>query len=46
LSTSFDSTLPSPAALTFMEMLREADAEIAAMEQRAIKGPSNKKRRR
>jgi DNA-binding transcriptional LysR family regulator len=37
---------PSPAALTFMEMLRGADAEMAAMERRAIKRPSNKKPRR
>lgn len=37
---------PSPAALTFMAILREADAEIATMEQRASKRPPNKKRRR
>ena len=37
---------PSPAALTFMEILRVADAEMATMEQKAIERPAKKKRRR
>ena len=34
-----------PAALTFMEILREADAELTAIARKGIERPSKKKRR-